>query len=368
MLRVLRRLAPRFPAPLLAVVIGIGLGAVFDLQGHGVRMVGAISGAVPTVALASAAECGAGDLLLTSFSVLLVSFGAGIITARSFGARYHVPRRRQLASSSGSAPRTSRPACSAPFRSPARSPHRRELPGRREDAGRWAVRSHRADRDHRCSPAGSWPICRSRPWGRSSASAAVDLVDVPRLAHAVADQPLVEFCLAIVALVGVAVFGALQGTALAVGASLVHLLWLGSRPRDALLAAASGKPELYKLHHHADAEPVPGFSSICSKARWCSSTPTHVKGRMLELVDGAQAGDWSSSWTGARSTISTAVPVEALEDVHAELSRRGSSSRVADLHRLPRGAMERSGLADRIGASMFFHSARKSGGPHSSSR
>jgi len=48
-----------------------------------------------------------------------------------------------------------------------------------------------------------------------------------------------------------------------------------------------------------------------------------------------------------------------LEDVRAELERRGLCFAVADLHRLPRRAMERSGLADRIGASMFFHSAEE---------
>lgn len=356
MLRVLRRLAPRFPAPLLAVVIGIGLGAVFDLQGHGVRMVGGISGVVPTVALPVPQNVEPGDLLLASFSVLLVSFGAGIITARSFGARYHVPvdANRELfgfgaaniaSGLFGAFPITS---------SDSRTAVNYLVGGKTQVAGLFAATALVVITLFAGGILAYLPVAAL---GAVLASAAVDLVDVPRFAM-LWRISRVEFCLAITALVGVVVFGVLQGTALAVGASLVHLLWLSSRPRDALLGRRPGKSELYKLHHHADAEPIPGLLVYLPEGPLVFFNADYVKGRMLEFANGAQAGDWFVLDGSAMSHLDSSA-VEALEDVHAELDRQGISFAVADLHRLPRVALERSGLADRIGASMFFHSAEE---------
>jgi len=51
--------------------------------------------------------------------------------------------------------------------------------------------------------------------------------------------------------------------------------------------------------------------------------------------------------------------VAALEDVRAELVGRGITFGIADLHRRPREIIERSGLAERIGAGMLFESAEE---------
>lgn len=356
LLRVLRRLAPRFPAPLLAVAIGIGLGVAFDLQSHGVRMVGGISGAVPTLALPVPQNVEPGDLLLAAFSILLVSFGSGIITARSFGARYHVPvdANRELfgfgaaniaSGLFGAFPITS---------SDSRTAVNYMVGGKTQVTGLFAAAALIVITLFAGGILAYLPVAAL---GAVLASAAVDLIDLPRFAL-LWRISRVEFCLAITALVGVVVFGVLQGTALAVGASLVHLLWLGSRPRDALLGRRPGESELYKLHHHADAEPIPGLLIYLLQGPLVFFNADYVKGRMLELVDGAQAGDWFVLDGSAINHLDSSA-VDALEDVHAELIRRGIAFAVADLHRLPRGTMERSGLADRIGAGMFFHSAEE---------
>ena len=46
---------------------------------------------------------------------------------------------------------------------------------------------------------------------------------------------------------------------IAVGASVMHLLWYASTPNDALLGTIPGRPGLYDLARHAEAEPVAGI-------------------------------------------------------------------------------------------------------------
>jgi MFS superfamily sulfate permease-like transporter len=50
-LLLLERLAPRVPASLVVLAVGIGLSALLDLQSHGVEIVGHVPSAVPTLAI-----------------------------------------------------------------------------------------------------------------------------------------------------------------------------------------------------------------------------------------------------------------------------------------------------------------------------
>jgi sulfate permease, SulP family len=88
----------RSPGPLVAVIIGTFLSFVFNLESLGVSLVGKIPAILPTLTLRMPEGIEFDDLALEVVGILVVSFGSGIVTARSFGAknRYRVDANREL--------------------------------------------------------------------------------------------------------------------------------------------------------------------------------------------------------------------------------------------------------------------------------
>jgi MFS superfamily sulfate permease-like transporter len=187
-------------------------------------------------------------------------------------------------------------------------------------------------------------------------SAAIDLIDVRTLA-ALWRMSRVEFCVAIGTMLGVVVFGVLKAVIVAVAATLAHLLWLMSQPRDALLGRIPGRDGLYKLHTAPGARPVPGLTLCLVQAGLVFFNAEYVKKRILAIVDSQpEPPTWFVLDASAINHLDTTA-VDVLEDVRAGLAERGTALGIADLHSLPREMIERSGLAERMGRAMLFESA-----------
>ena len=73
------------PGPVLVVVFAVILSAIFDLEGRGVAVVGDIPAMLPSLALPPVADFPFVTLALGAAAIFLVSFGAGVVAARSFG-------------------------------------------------------------------------------------------------------------------------------------------------------------------------------------------------------------------------------------------------------------------------------------------
>src|SRR5262249_35903948 len=82
MSRLLQRLAPRAPTPLVVLVIATSLSIFIDLHALGVSLLGSIPATPPTFALTLPAIEDLDDLILGAVGVLVVAFGSGIVTAR----------------------------------------------------------------------------------------------------------------------------------------------------------------------------------------------------------------------------------------------------------------------------------------------
>src|SRR5262245_56502889 len=68
-----------------------------------------------------------------------------------------------------------------------------------------------------------------------------------------------EFWLSIVCLVGVAVFGVIQGIGLAIALAIVEFLWDGWRPHSAVLGRARGVKGYHDIKRYPDARRIPGL-------------------------------------------------------------------------------------------------------------
>ncbi len=354
LLRILRAAAPRFPGPLVAIVVGLLVAWAADLPRHGVAVVGIIPTALPTPGVRWPAGVGLDELVLAALGVMLVSFGSGIITARSFGAKnhYHVDSNRELfgfgAANLASGLFGGFPVTSSDSRTAVND----AVGGKTQVAALVSAAALLGAVLFLGNVLAWLPVAAL---GAVLASAAIDLIDVRSLAL-LWRLSRIEFLVAIGTILGVVVFGVLKGVILAAGATLAHLLWLASQPRDAQLGAIPGRDGLYKLHIHPDARPLPGLVLYLVQAGLVFFNAEYVKARILAIADAQQT---SPAWfllDGSAINHLDSTAVEMLEDVRIELDRRGIVFGIAGLHSGPRVMIEQSGLSDRIGRSMLFES------------
>jgi MFS superfamily sulfate permease-like transporter len=88
-LLVLRLVAPAVPGPLVAVVAGIGVVALFGLQTLGVAVTGALPGGLPVPHIEVFEPAVYRSLLRDAAAIVLISFASGMLTAKSFARRNH---------------------------------------------------------------------------------------------------------------------------------------------------------------------------------------------------------------------------------------------------------------------------------------
>ncbi len=83
----LRRFVPKVPAPLVAVVLGIVLVALLDLDDEGVAIVGSIESGVPVPGLPGASFDQFTQLLLPALGIALLAYPDSFLTARSLATK-----------------------------------------------------------------------------------------------------------------------------------------------------------------------------------------------------------------------------------------------------------------------------------------
>ena len=84
----LKERAPAIPGSLAAVLFGIAAVAVFDLDQHGVAIVGNIDGGLPSLGLPDAGLGDYLDLGAVAFGVMFVGFAEGIGAAKTYATRF----------------------------------------------------------------------------------------------------------------------------------------------------------------------------------------------------------------------------------------------------------------------------------------
>jgi len=83
-----KRLAPKVPGALIAVVGGTAASAAFDLSSRGIATIGRVPGGPPTFGVPALHPSESGVVLATAASCVLVIVAQSAATARAFAARY----------------------------------------------------------------------------------------------------------------------------------------------------------------------------------------------------------------------------------------------------------------------------------------
>jgi high affinity sulfate transporter 1 len=355
MLRLLGAWLPAIPGPLVAVALATALSAAFDFRGLGIRVVGEIPSGLPAPALPIPHGVSLGALLPGAVAVLIVSFGSGIVTARSFGVKnkYPVDANRELLGFGAANIASGLFSGFAVTASDSRTATNDLMGGKTQLAGVFSAAALTLAVLFLSEVLALLPV---PALGAILASAAVGLIDLRNLRDLWRISRM-EFAFALISIAGVVTLGVLNGVAIAVGATLFYLLMKGLRPRDAMLGRIPGRDGFFKLHRHPEAQPIPGLAIYLLQGSLLFFNVDHVNGRMQEILDNLAPGtSWLVLDASAIAQIdSTAVAM--LDDVRALAEARGLRFAMVEVHREPLDMLVRAGVVARMGPGMVFDDA-----------
>jgi SulP family sulfate permease len=252
----LKRYVPRVPAGLVALVLGILAVTLFDLEAHGVSVVGPINTGFPVPKLPLVPLKDLPSLALGAAGIFFLAVGESVGTARAFATKYgyEIDPDQELIGL-GAANVTA-----ALFQ------------GFTVDASlsQTATGESAGTRSQLSSLVTSLlilataiiiaPLFKNLPnavLGAIVIIAVISLMNVRELKR-IYSARRTDFWLAMVALVGVITTGVLQGLAIAVLLSISLLLYHASRPYVAVLGRVPGHPRAYSdIGRHPENEPIP---------------------------------------------------------------------------------------------------------------
>jgi len=340
------------PGPVIVVVLAVALSALFDFRARGIAVVGDVPTDLPRFVVPAYAGAPFDIVALGAAAIFLVSFGSGIVTARSFAARdgHEVDANRELtgfgaanvaAGFFGGFPVTgadSRTAVNVTA------------------GGRSQVASIVAASVLVATLLFLGPALRILPipaLGAILVSAALGLIDIAALRE-IRRISRVEFLFALIALSGPLGVGVLPGIVVAVAATLAYLLYKSAYPRIAMLGRIRGRNGFYKLHRSPEAEPTPGLALCIVEGSLqfynCDNVRERLRAIAAELPHGTE---WFVLDASAMPQID-GTGAAMLARIADEFAALGLVLGVAELHTEAAELLDRAGLLDRIGAKMIF--------------
>lgn len=348
--------APRLrlpvPGPVIVVVLSVILSAVFDFAGHGIAVVGDLPTGLPRLSLPMVGGLPWDELIGGAVAVFLVSYGAGIVSARSFGVSggYRVDPNRELvgfgAANLGAGLFGAFPVTASDSRTAINA----SVGGRSQIAGIVAALALVATL---LFLQGALRILPIPALGAILVAAAMSLIDLGGLRQLWRISRM-EFAFAMIALAGPIGFGVLSGVLVAVAATLAYLLRNMMDPRVAMLGRIPGHQGFYKLHRSPTARPVPGLAVLLIEGNLLFFSADYLRDQFEAMAAGLPSDvRWLLIDASAIVQVDS-TGAAMLEEARLGLAQRGVALAIAELHATARGVLERSGLIERIGPDMVF--------------
>ncbi len=315
------RFAPRWPAPLIAMLVAGIAVQLFALQPAGVGVIGAVPAGLPSFAVPFVPLTQMPMLLAEAAGLTLLSFSSTMLAARSFAEkhRYDVDPDREIAALGAANVAVALSQGFAVTGSALRTSVAEAAGARTQVAGLVAVAALVPVLVFFTSPLQYIP---------SAALAAVLITaglsmlnwDDLRAIHRIEPQ---EFWLALVATAGVLVFGAIQAILLVVVLAVLRFVRLTARPRVEILGELEGDAGYQSVAYHPAARSQPGLLLLRYNGPVVFFSAPHFKREVLAAA--AAAGP------GLRWFVIDLLPVSqidttglfAIRDAFASLRARG---------------------------------------------
>lgn len=350
----LKRLWPRGPAVLLAL-LGVGLASrLLELHRFGVATVGALPEGFPEWTTPSLPHEALGTLIPGAVGIALIAFSKSMLAARTFASRngYTVDANQEFFAG-GAAIFASALSQGFPV---AGSTSRTAL----SDAanGRTRMVSIVAAATILLVLLFFTEALAVVPSAALSAiliGVAVGLID-PIGIMGLRRYSRAEYGIALVTLLGVVLLGVMPGILVAVAVALIRFLKQMARPAELLFGMVPGHDEFFELAHYPDARPVPGLLIYRFESPLTFFNADYFKSRVIALTEQQQA-----RWVVVDAISIAQVDLTGammMRELQQALSARGVQLVIAGRTVQLLGWLERRGI-DPKATGILFHRSRK---------
>jgi len=350
----LERVAPRVPAALLVMILGIATSTFCGLAGRcGVQVVGLIPGGLPGVSLPSVSAAELLALLPGALAVTLVIFSQALGTAQAFAARhsYEIDTNQELVAMGvanlGSG-----------------------LLGGLVNGGSMSSTAvnDRAGAQTQVSQIVAsgmvlvtvlalLPLFHNLPeavLGAVVINAVVRLLKVGEMWR-FCQWNRAEFWLALVALLGVVAINILPGLLLAVVLSLWRLIWVASHLSISLLGQVPGKKAVYgNLRRHPEYRPIPGLAILRPDMPLFFANAQQLRDEVRALLHGQPPPEAILLDLHANPRLDL-TSLDVLWGLLADARQVRVELLFSELGAPVRDLFNRSGLLAEVGEARFFH-------------
>jgi MFS superfamily sulfate permease-like transporter len=340
------------PGPVIVVLLSVALSAQLGFEDMGIGIVGDLPAGLPALTFPWLPGLNWGQLILGSAAVFVVSFGAGIITARSFGARTgEVVNANAELTGFGAANIASGLVGGFPVTSSdSRTAVNLSVGGRSQVAGLTAAAVLGLAILFFSDLMRILPI---PALGAILISAAWSVIDLNGLRQ-IWKISRIEFGFAMIALAGAISFGVLQGVVVAIMATFLYVILNSMQPRVVLMGRIPQHDGFYKLHRTPEAKPVDGIAICFVQGSVLFFNADHVKARLDDIIDGNPSGlRWMVIDASAITQIDTTAAAMLL-DIRTRLHRRGIVMVLAEVQASVAAFLGRAGLSPKDGDLLFF--------------
>ena len=347
-----RSYRPLIPWPLIAILVSTALVAMFDLQSAGISVVGEVPSELPGFAIPDVSWQDTVELLLPAVGVAIVAYSDNVLTARAFeprGSREIDNNQEFLAlgvsnvltglfhgfpvSSSGS-----RTAIGDSLRSHSQ------------------VYSLVALATVVLATVLLSPVLAAIPLAALGAVviyAAIRLVDVAEMRR-ISGFRISEIAISLATTASVLVLGVLYGVLVAVGLSVIALMYQVARPHDAVLGVVPGVPGMHDVDDYPDAALIGGLMIYRYDSPLFFANASDFVRRALAAVDDS---DPPVQWFVLNAEANVEIDLtgaDALEDLRATIVERGIVFALARVKQDLRDDLDAAGLLERIGPEHIF--------------
>jgi high affinity sulfate transporter 1 len=346
-----KRLWPRAPAPLLAVVAAVALVYGLGLEANGVAVVGELPAGMPGLSWPKLDTENLKLLLGGALGVALVSFSSGMVTARSFAARnrYDIDVDQEFIALGACQIASGLSQGFAVTGADSRTAVNDAMGGKTQMVGLVAAATMAAVLFFLTEPLRYLPVAAL---GAVLIVAAIGLFDVASL-RKMWRVNQADCWLSLFTTLGVIWLDLLHGILLAVGSALLLLIKRVSRPPDGLLGRVSGMRGWHDVAHHNDATTHPGLMVYRFSAAIVFFNAGYFKKRVMELVSGHPRIEWFIV-DGSTINLVDITGAEMLEALAGELAARGIRFGLANARREVRKVLEQAGALKEIGTDSVF--------------
>ncbi len=351
-----RRFLPKVPGALVAVIAGIAVVAIFNLDLQDVHIVGDIPAGVPPFGIPDIGIGDIGLLIPGALAVLLVGYAESISTARMYAAKngYKVDSNQEFIAlgasnlgaglSGGFVVDGSLSKTAAAYELKPQTQLSNLLVG-----GFMLI-----------TIVALTPLFHDLPEATLGAvviAAIIHVVDFGKLKR-LYQLNKIELLFGLAALFGVLILGLLAGLLVAIGVSFVALVYRSSRPGSAVLGRESGENVYQDISRHPEDETFPGLLIFRFDAELFFANSSYFHDELTRLISGSET-QVKAVLVDAESMHGLDITAaEMLQELRNELSEANIAVLMARVHGQVRDMMDRAGLTESIGVEHLFPSVR----------